>query len=139
MKRLLWNIMATVSLLIMTIGCGTNEEGGENGEELTFTLTSTDLNCNTSKDIRVNAPFTGKTYTLTVSASAKTVWSVAVESGDLVTVSTAQITLTQPTIGISSNPADHRVRQHEGICQKDQKAQDGDVPDGPGGRAGNTF
>ena len=87
MKRLLWNIMATVSLLIMTIGCGTNEEGGENGEELTFTLTSTDLNCNTSKDIRVNAPFTGKTYTLTVSASAKTVWSVAVESGDLVTVS----------------------------------------------------
>ena len=32
MKRLLWNIMATVSLLIMTIGCGTNEEGGENGE-----------------------------------------------------------------------------------------------------------
>ena len=31
MKRLLWNIMATVSLLIMTIGCGTNEEGGENG------------------------------------------------------------------------------------------------------------
>ena len=52
---------------------------------------------------------------------------------------TAQITLTQPTIGISSNPADHRVRQHEGICQKDQKAQDGDVPDGPGGRAGNTF
>ena len=71
MKRLLWNIMATVSLLIMTIGCGTNEEGGENGEELTFTLTSTDLNCNTSKDIRVNAPFTGKTYTLTVSASAK--------------------------------------------------------------------
>lgn len=87
MKRLLWNIMATVSLLIMTTGCGTNEEGGENGEELTFTLTSTDLNCNTSKDIRVNAPFTGKTYTLTVSASAKTVWSVAVESGDLVTVS----------------------------------------------------
>ena len=87
MKKLLWNIMATVSLLIMTTGCGTNEEGGENGEELTFTLTSTDLNCNTSKDIRVNAPFTGKTYTLTVSASAKTVWSVAVESGDLVTVS----------------------------------------------------
>lgn len=36
MKRLLWNIMATVSLLIMTTGCGTNEEGGENGEELTF-------------------------------------------------------------------------------------------------------
>ena len=60
MKRLLWNIMATVSLLIMTIGCGTNEEGGENGEELTFTLTSTDLNCNTSKDIRVNSQCIGK-------------------------------------------------------------------------------
>ena len=54
MKRLLWNIMATVSLLIMTIGCGTNEEGGENGEELTFTLTSTDLNCNTCSQSQRN-------------------------------------------------------------------------------------
>lgn len=87
MKKLLWNIMAIMSLLIMITGCGSDEEEGGNGEKLTFTLTSTDLNCNTTKDIRVNAPFTGKTYTLTVSASAETVWSVAVESGDLVTVS----------------------------------------------------
>lgn len=77
-------MMAVVSLLIAMTGCG--DDGEENGNDLIFNLTSSDLDCNTSKDIRVNAPFTGKIYTLTVSASAETTWSVAVESGDLVTV-----------------------------------------------------
>lgn len=78
--------MAVVSLLVVMPGCGDDGEGGENGNTLTFKLTSSDLNCNTYKDIQVNAPFGGKTYILTVSASVETTWSVAVESGDLVTV-----------------------------------------------------
>lgn len=86
LKCVQWRFLSLTCLLLLITGCGSDDDSQPISGENNFTVTSTDINCSTSTP-SVLAPFAGKTYQLSVSASEDISWSVVVESeSDFITV-----------------------------------------------------
>lgn len=103
--RLLLNFLPLLLFGIIAQGCSKEEDKGNPGVS-SFELTSLDVRCSYTTPVNVNAPFSGKDYKLTVTATDDVVWSVEVVSGDLVTVNPVgeQKGNGEITISVAPNP-----------------------------------
>lgn len=103
--RLLLNFLPFLLFGIIAQGCSKEEDKGNPGVS-SFELTSLDVRCSYTTPVNVNAPFSGKDYKLTVTATDDVAWSVEVVSGDLVTVNPVgeQKGNGEITISVAPNP-----------------------------------
>ena len=81
----MWKILPIMLLAVNATACNDDDDSGKRERPLTFEVTFLSLVCNYTRPVVVNAPFTGKDYHLTVTASPEVTWKVEVVSGDLVT------------------------------------------------------
>ena len=79
----MWKILPIMLLAVNATACNDDDDSGKRERPLTFEVTFLSLVCNYTRPVVVNAPFTGKDYHLTVTASPEVTWKVEVVSGDL--------------------------------------------------------
>ena len=80
----MWKILPIMLLAVNATACNDDDDSGKRERPLTFEVTFLSLVCNYTRPVVVNAPFTGKDYHLTVTASPEVTWKVETD-GRLVT------------------------------------------------------
>lgn len=88
------------------ISC-TKEEDNSKDEDMIFNLTSEDLDC--SNDGNYLVPFSGKTYTISVTASENVKWNVDVTSKDLMTTNIEGEQSGNGTIELTAAPNPEKI------------------------------
>lgn len=103
----MWKILPIMLLAVNATACNDDDDSGKRERPLTFEVTFLSLVCNYTRPVVVNAPFTGKDYHLTVTASPEVTWKVEVVSGDLVTATPSgeQSGSGEITLTVAANPA----------------------------------